>query len=378
MAFDIHRIDRIDPESNKAERQFEKYQNDLLGRFFDSPEGKKRLAENPGMGGWIVHLMDYGYNYLGVAVTGMTAGNVREIVEDIFPRKISLQSPADADDAIPELKAFWEYLKREFLLPQAGAVLNLLTKIEPGFKDLMTDPSRFGMAKSFFMMGQAAGFDMTSQEVRRREQEHPTAALPSGINPLLLARSKAEPMARGFFPAVEREAVQRVLEQSVIFLTADNIHELITSARWLRTAWRIANIYLDRIDAAPMGKDEDLQPVGLGEETTSYISLKYFNEDDPFADYVVHEMAHLFHNWKRALIGLRETRYKEFLLNISFAKREIFAFSCEAYSRILELGKTPSERRQLFKRFSCESRIPLGEEKEELLQIVKTAVEARN
>jgi hypothetical protein len=217
-----------------------------------------------------------------------------------------------------------------------------------------------------------------SQEVRRREQEHPTAILPSGINPLLLARSKAEPMARGFFPAVERKAVQRVLEQSVIFLTADNIHRLITSVRWLRTAWRIANIYLDSIDAAPMGKDEDLQPVGLGEETTSYISLKYFNEDDPFADYVVHEMAHLFHNWKRALIGLRETRYKEFLLNISFARREIFAFSCEAYSRILELGKTPSERRQLFKRFSCESRMPLSKEREELLKIVETAVEARN
>jgi len=28
----------------------------------------------------------------------------------------------------------------------------------------MNDPSRFGMAKSFFMMGQAAGFDMTTQE----------------------------------------------------------------------------------------------------------------------------------------------------------------------------------------------------------------------
>jgi hypothetical protein len=60
--------------------------------------------------------------------------------------------------------AFWEYLEREFLLPQARAVLNLLAKIEPDFKSLMSDPSRFGMAKSFFTMGQAAGFDMTSQE----------------------------------------------------------------------------------------------------------------------------------------------------------------------------------------------------------------------
>jgi hypothetical protein len=217
-----------------------------------------------------------------------------------------------------------------------------------------------------------------SEEVKRREPEHPTAMLPPGIDPLLFARSKAERMAAGFFPAVEREAVRQVLEQSVIFLTANNIHELIASSRWLRTAWRIANMYIDSIDAETLAKNEEFQPVGLGEETASYVSLKYFSEDDPFADYVVHEMAHLFHNWKRAPIGLKETRNREFLLNIAFAKREIFAFACEAYSRILELGKSPSQRRRLFERFSSESTMPIGENKNELLQIVGTAVETRN
>ena len=118
--------------------------------------------------------------------------------------------------------------------------------------------------------------------------------------------------------------------------------------------------------------------MGLEEETSSYVSLRYFSEDDPFADYVVHEMSHLFHNWKRARIGLPETRTKEFLLNISYAKREIFAFSCEAYSRILELGKSPSERRHLLGRFSRESRIPTGEDREEILQIMEAAVASHN
>jgi hypothetical protein len=217
-----------------------------------------------------------------------------------------------------------------------------------------------------------------SKEVRKKEREHPIAQLPPGIDAFLLARSKAEPMARGFFPAAEKELVQRVLEQSVIFLTADNIHDLISSSRWLSTAWNIANIYLDSIGAQPLAKDAKFQAVGLGEETASYVSLKYFSEDDPFADYVVHEMAHLFHNWKRASIGLPETRSKEFLLNINFAKREIFAFSCEAYSRILELGKSPSERRRLLEQFSRESRIPTGKKREEILQIMGAAVEARN
>jgi hypothetical protein len=217
-----------------------------------------------------------------------------------------------------------------------------------------------------------------SEEVRRREQEHPKAMLPPGIDPLALARSKAERMVAGFFPAIEREAVRQVLEQSVIFLTADNIHGLIRSSRWLSTAWKIANIYLESIDAKTLAKDKEFQAVGLGEETDSYVSLRYFNEDDPFADYVVHEMAHLFHNWRRASIGLKETRHKEFLLNIAFAKREIFAFSCEAYSRILDLGKSPATRQQLFEQFSHESKISTGEDRDEIIQIVKAAVEARN
>ena len=217
-----------------------------------------------------------------------------------------------------------------------------------------------------------------SEEVSKRERDRPRATLPPGIDPLSLARAKAAPLVAGLFPTVEREPVQRVLEQSVVFLSADNIHRVLTSARWLSTAWRVANIYLDSIGAEPLGSG-DFQAVGLGEETTSYISLKYFMEDDPFADYVVHEMAHVFHNWKRAWTGLRETRHREFLLNIKFAKRETFAFACEAYSRILELGRSAAERRQLLERFDRESQIAgTGEDRVELLQILGEAVKARN
>jgi len=217
-----------------------------------------------------------------------------------------------------------------------------------------------------------------SEEVRKRERDRPRATLPSGIDPLALARTKAAPIARGLFPAVEREPVQRLLEQSVLFLSADNIHQVITSARWLSTAWRVANIYLDSIDAEPLGNG-DCEAVGMGEETTSYVSLKYFTDKDPFADYVVHEMAHVFHNWKRVRIGLREIRYHEFLLNIKFAKREMFAFACEVYSRILELARSPRERPQLLERFRRESPIAgTGKEREELLQILSYAVAARN
>lgn len=59
--------------------------------------------------------------------------------------------------------AFWEFLKREFNFKTADSILKYLRQIEPKFRNIMNDPSKFGMAKSFFQMGQAAGFDMTSQ-----------------------------------------------------------------------------------------------------------------------------------------------------------------------------------------------------------------------
>lgn len=164
MAFDIHQTDRVDPDSEEAEKKFEKYMEGLIGLFLESPEGKKRQEIDPGIGFWAAQLMDYGFRHLGTSVARMTVGDVKEVVKDIFPRKISLQSPDDADDAMPELIAFWEYLKREFGLPQAEDVLKLLRKMEPGFGALMNDPSKFGMAKSFFMLGQAAGYDMSRQE----------------------------------------------------------------------------------------------------------------------------------------------------------------------------------------------------------------------
>gem|GEM_PF-5518431 len=75
--------------------------------------------------------------------------------------------------------------------------------------------------------------------------------------------------------------------------------------------------------------------VGLSEETTCYVSPEYFaDDDDPFADFIVHEAAHIFHSCKRRTNWLRETRTKEWLLDMEFRQREAFAYSCEAHGRI--------------------------------------------
>ncbi len=65
--------------------------------------------------------------------------------------------------------------------------------------------------------------------------------------------------------------------------------------------------------------------MGRSEETTCFVSLKYFKMKDPFADFVVHEAAHIFHNCKRHTVRLPETRKREWLLDIQYRKRETFA-----------------------------------------------------
>jgi hypothetical protein len=167
------------------------------------------------------------------------------------------------------------------------------------------------------------------------------------------ARRKFEPMVRGLFPGKEQDTVLGVLERSVVFVTRKSIERVLRESQWLSTARDLANLYLGATGAELLSEDSP-RIVGLSEHTTCYVSALYFREEDPFADFLVHEAAHVFHNCKRRTIGLPHTRRREWLLDIDFRKRETFAHACEAYARVLEGSKTPTERRALADRFAAD------------------------
>ena len=162
MTFNIYQLDNL--YLDEAEPLLEDYQDEIIELFANSTEGQSYLETHSDMGGWIAHLIYYSYSYEGFTLPQMTDDDLQLVLESLFPRKISLFSPEDADDAIPELIAFWQFLKRQYQLSNADAILEYLHEIEPNFRDIMNDTSKFGMAKSFFMMGQKAGFDMSTQE----------------------------------------------------------------------------------------------------------------------------------------------------------------------------------------------------------------------
>lgn len=211
-------------------------------------------------------------------------------------------------------------------------------------------------------------------EVRRRAAGRSQRRLPA-VDHVLLTRRKVEPMVRGLFPKAEQDAVLAVLERSVVFVTGDNVESLIRESDW--SAWSIANLYLASVGAELLSEDAP-SLVGLGDHMTCYVTPECLDEQ-PFADFIVHEAAHIFHNCKRATIGLRHTRQREWLLEIAFAKREVFAYSCEAYARIGQRAGSARERRRLAEEFRSDPPIPETEvDPDEIAEIVFEATLRRN
>ena len=228
------------------------------------------------------------------------------------------------------------------------------------------------------MCGSAALRNTLISEVLERTRHAAVPAFIENADLKVFAHAKLAPMVQGLFPQRERMIVLERLERSVVFLTPATIANTIEKTPWLKTAWDLANLYLASFDAKRLSDDAP-DIVGLSEETTCYVSVEYFGANNRFDDYVVHEAAHIFHNCKRETLGLNVIRHREWLLEIDFAKRETFAYACEAYSRILELGETRSTRNRLLSEL-VDGAMPPDERVHgaEYVDILREAVAARN
>jgi len=226
------------------------------------------------------------------------------------------------------------------------------------------------------------------QEVEKRSAGHTEPVLPDALNSRELASLKFTPMVTALFPKKEQPVVLKAMEDSVIFLTGSNVRKLIWELSFQSTARTVADIYLTSICAKPICK-ETTGCLGLNVETSCYVSLDYFAlppEDRRFEDYVLHEGAHIFHNTKRAQLGLPSTRTREWLLPIKFQKRELFAYSCEIYgtisARVQESGSTRGMKKAVtdeVEEYILNGFVPADErvDRDELIKVLRNAADAR-
>lgn len=160
--FDIHQS-IYDRHGEIDEGRVENYINGLMDAFVASAEAQSVFDEYGGSD-WPTLMMEYAIDYIGVTPPKMSLADFNEVVFQLFPRKVS----TEADNAVvivAELRAFWTFLHRQYGLTNAVAIAASLTNTAvKRLERELTNPANHGMAKSFFMLGKQAGFDMTTQE----------------------------------------------------------------------------------------------------------------------------------------------------------------------------------------------------------------------
>lgn len=143
----------IDPDAR------EMLEDELMGRFALSPEAED-LDEIQSCR----LVLDLAADFFGETIANLSASQLREIIFDIIPRKVSVDA-SEARGIIEEIRAFYAFLKRAYKLKQADACLKVLgSNAIKRLEAALSDSSKFGMAKSLFLAGREAGFDMNSRE----------------------------------------------------------------------------------------------------------------------------------------------------------------------------------------------------------------------
>lgn len=152
---EVASLSELDDAEDDARRSLE---DALMSSFAASPEATGLTELQAGR-----FVMDFASTYFGATIATLEPGDLHEIVFEIIPRQVSVDASA-ARGMIEELRALYRYLKRVQGLEQADACLRVLDgDAVARLEDELSDPSKFGMAKSLLSLGRDAGFDMGSK-----------------------------------------------------------------------------------------------------------------------------------------------------------------------------------------------------------------------
>jgi len=105
------------------------------------------------------------------------------------------------------------------------------------------------------------------------------------------------------------------------------------------SAWRILWALFEDYGLKP-----DNIEVGCDGLAGDYAHVRWsaYETNDPYSDVVVHEAAHLLHYLKPNHYGLHVRRHQERFIDAEFQYRELLAYACEAYSRVILHGDRKS------------------------------------
>jgi hypothetical protein len=133
---------------------------------------KRKLSADPETAaGEVETLLDLMRNYLDVeGPADLGPGDLRELLLQIYPRKITVFDADDTEDTIPAVRDFLAYLaeRGEIRQSTARALERELDEVAPRFTEAMMDPANWGMAGSLVHAMAAEGVDLDDQAAVNR------------------------------------------------------------------------------------------------------------------------------------------------------------------------------------------------------------------
>lgn len=128
---------------------------------------KRKLSADPETAvGEVETLLDLMRDYLDVeGPADLAAGHLRELLLQIYPRKITVFDADDTENTIPAVRDFLAYLAERREMPEstARALEGELDEVAPRFTEAMMDPANWGMAGSLVHAMAAEGVDLDDQ-----------------------------------------------------------------------------------------------------------------------------------------------------------------------------------------------------------------------
>ena len=201
------------------------------------------------------------------------------------------------------------------------------------------------------------------------------AQLAPHIDPEMI-RPRVELMVKGLVQDDWQEVALRELVSRTFVLNVrgaeaamDELPSCDMESPW-RILWALYGDYGLKPDDIEMACD------GLAGDFAHVRWLAYETKD-PYSGVVVHETAHLLHYLKPRNFGLHVRQHQGRFVDIEFRHRELFAYACEAYARVVLHGERKARIAFAEKMQEDAFSFPCGQI-EEVAALVLEAARARN
>ena len=152
-----------DSEEKFEEDAPRRYRDEIIAQFERSAEGVALAATGQELH-WANTFVEFVIQYVGAGLPDLDPDEFDGLIFEEIPRKVSVEA-SEASPIIAELRAFWSFLGRAYLLENApGFVAALDDKAAVRLEQELANPENYGPAKSMFMQGLNRGFDMSTEE----------------------------------------------------------------------------------------------------------------------------------------------------------------------------------------------------------------------